>query len=213
MKALRQNRVEAFTRIELLVVVAVVALMATLVLPGLVRMKQKRWRIQCTNNLKQMGLAFRTFAIDHDGELPAQVYMKRIEKAGGKGSVEACRIFQVMSHEMSTPNVLACPADTRVPASVLGPGFSNTNLSYFVSLSTVETYPSMLLCGDRNLTNGLPVENGILVLPPNRPIGWTHGMHFPQGNLGLADGSVQGWTSSRLLGLTAGGITNCLAMP
>jgi hypothetical protein len=71
----------------------------------------------------------------------------------------------------------------------------------------------MLLCADRNLTNGLPIKNGILELPPGRLIGWTYGMHFPQGNVALADGSVQGWTSSHLQGLTGGGITNRLAMP
>jgi prepilin-type processing-associated H-X9-DG protein len=213
MKGLRKTRVTAFTRIELLVVLVVVALMAALVLPGLERVKQKRWRIQCTDNLKQIGMAFRTFAIDHDGELPAQVYMKRMGTAGGNRSVEAWRIFQVMSNEMSTPNVLICPADTRVPASILGPGFSNTNLSYFVSLDAAETFPSMFLCGDRNLTNGLPVENGILVLTTNRPFGWTHELHNGQGNVALADGSVQGWTSSRLQGLLGGGITDRLAMP
>ena len=118
-----------------------------------------------------------------------------------------------MSNEMSTPNVLICPADIRVPAKDLGLAFSNSNLSYFVSLEAAESFPSMVLFGDRNLTNGLPIENGILELPPDRPIGWTHGLHFPQGNLGLADGSVQGWTSSRLQGLAGSGITNRLAMP
>lgn len=212
MKALRKTRVTAFTRIELLVVLLVVALMAVLVLPGLERVKQKRWRIQCTDNLKQIGMAFRTFAINQDGSLPVQAFAKPMETLWRNKSVEAFRIFQVMSNEMSTPKVLICPADVRVPAIDLGLGFSNTNLSYFVGLDATEVYPSMWLCGDRNVTNGLPVENGILELPPNRPIGWTHGMHFPQGNVGLADGSVQGWTSSRLQGLT-GGITNRLAMP
>ena len=45
--------------------------------------------------------------------------------------------------------------------------------------------------GDRNLTNGLPITEGILLLVPNRPIGWTQGLHYPQGNIALADGSVQ----------------------
>jgi competence protein ComGC len=126
MKGLSKTRLTAFTRIELLVVLFVFALMALLVLPGIARAKQKRWRIQCTNNLKQMGLTFRTFAIDHDGALPPQVYTNQMEIPGHSGSVGASRIFQAMSNEMSTPNVLICPADTRVPAKDLGLGFSNT---------------------------------------------------------------------------------------
>ena len=118
---------------------------------------------------------------------------------------------------LSNPKLLVCPADTRVPAKDLGPGFSNTNLSYFVGLDADETYPQMFLYGDRNLTNSLPLQHGILVLVPNRPVGWTHELHNGQGNIALADGSVQGWTSSHLsqamVGPLVTSITNRLAMP
>jgi prepilin-type processing-associated H-X9-DG protein len=122
-----------------------------------------------------------------------------------------------LSNDLGDPKILVCPADTRVPAKDLGPGFSNANLSYFVGLDAEETYPSMFLYGDRNLTNGLPIQDGILVLMPNRPLGWTRELHDRQGNVALADGSVQGWTSSRLGSGTVGplvaGMTNRLAMP
>jgi prepilin-type processing-associated H-X9-DG protein len=70
----------------------------------------------------------------------------------------------------------------------------------------------MFLAGDRNLTNGLPLQEGVLVLTPNRRVGWTHELHDRQGNIAMADGSVQGWANSRLLGFGVG-ITNRLAMP
>jgi prepilin-type processing-associated H-X9-DG protein len=114
-----------------------------------------------------------------------------------------------MSNEMSTPHVLICPADKRVRAGGLGAVFSNTNLSYFVGLDAVETYPSMFLCGDRNIINGLPVENGILVLATNRPFSWTPELHNGQVNVGLADGSVHQFVSGRLIG----GTGERLAMP
>ena len=207
MKRSRNITLEAFTLVELFVIVGVIALMVALVLPGMARAKQKAMRIQCTNNLKQLGLASKTWVI---GGMATRS-TNRLAGLGRITSGEAFRYFQVVSNEMGTPKLLVCPADTRVPAKDLGPGFSNANLSYFVGLDAEETYPSMFLYGDRNLTNGLPIQEGILYLPPNRPVGFTHELHDRQGNIALADGSVQGWTSSRLSSAT--GMTNRLAMP
>ena len=205
---------KAFTRVELVVVVAVVAVMAAVFLPAMQLGKQKQRRMQCTDNLKQLGLAFRTWGINGSDESSTQVSTNREGLPGRRTNMEAFRYFQVTSNELRSPKLLVCPADVRVPAKDFGPGFSNTNLSYFVNLDAEETYPQMFLCGDRNLTNGLPIQEGILLLTPDRPIGFTHELHNGQGNVALADGSVQGWTSSRLSSAVVGlGITNRLAMP
>jgi type II secretory pathway pseudopilin PulG len=210
-RRLNQNA-EAFTRVELIVVFGVIALMAAFVLAGIPRMKQKARRIQCTDNLKQLGLAYRTWAIDNATESSPQVTKNRQGAHGPLSSMEAFRNFQAISNIVGSPKVLVCPADTRVPAADFGLGFSNTNLSYFARLDAEETSPQTFLYGDRNLTNGLPVQDGVLLLVPNRPLGWTHGLHYPQGNIALGDGSVQGWASSHLPLLPAG-TTNRLAMP
>jgi prepilin-type processing-associated H-X9-DG protein len=217
MKQSRNITLEAFTLVELFVIVGVIALMVALVLPGMARAKQRAMRIQCTNNLKQLGLLFRTHAINGGSMLAPAASTNRETVVGGSTRSEVLRHFQVMSNELSTPKLLICPSDTRVAAKDFGLGFSITNLSYFLSLDAEETYPGMFLSGDRNLTNGLPIQNGILVLPPNRPVGFTHELHNGQGNIALADGSVQGWTSSRLSSAVVGppgiGMTNRLAMP
>jgi prepilin-type N-terminal cleavage/methylation domain-containing protein len=59
-----------FSLVELLVVVAIVALLAALLLPGLSRAREYAYFTSCKNSLRQLGIGFLVFAADQRGRMP-----------------------------------------------------------------------------------------------------------------------------------------------
>jgi prepilin-type N-terminal cleavage/methylation domain-containing protein len=68
-----EKRPTAFTFIELLVVMAVIAILAALLLPALAGTTEGSLRTQCLNNLRQLGIGMTLYANDnHDTLIPAK---------------------------------------------------------------------------------------------------------------------------------------------
>ena len=209
MKAVRiKGRYQAFTLIELLCVIAVIAILASLLLPALSQAKARAKRIGCINHLRQVGIGFQNFAHDHNGLFPMAVPISQ----GGSEEFTTTRYqvtgdlffsfrhFQALSNELITPKVLACPADTREAAASFI-SFNNKNLSYFIGLKADYSRPHSILAGDRNLTNDYANMPTLLRPQINRGWRWTSELHQFKGNLLFADVHVEEKSSKTLSGV------------
>jgi hypothetical protein len=107
-----------------------------LLLPPLSVVKKGAFRVNCANNLKQVGTAFRLWAGDYGERFPFNVPVKdggtlEFSAPGPDGfDSNAWRHFQVLSNELNTPKILVCPSD---PANSMAVDFLHlgvTNVSY-----------------------------------------------------------------------------------
>jgi hypothetical protein len=220
----QKNR--ALMLVEVLVVIVVLVVLAFLFLyrPFLHRRPVNRhnpapyYRINCVNNLKQIGLAYRIWAGDHNNKYPMEA------SATNGGTMElvddgenASLNYLVMSNELNTPKILWCAADKdHTRATNFTTDFNNSKISYFVGLDADQTDPQAFLSGDDNFEiDGVPAKSGLLELSRSSPISWTAARHKFVGNIGLADGSVwQTDEKSLVQKFQATGLTtNRLAIP
>jgi prepilin-type processing-associated H-X9-DG protein len=210
---LPKNTRGSFSLRDALFTVIVVVILIVVLAPARVR---DHPTLSCSSRMKQIGLAFQIWAGDNDGHFPMAAYTNAIGDPAFTNSADAFRYFQAMSNEISSPKILICPADKeRTAATNFTSDLNSTRISYFVGLNADEAFPQSFLAGDRNLTNGRPLKHGVLALTPDQPAGWTEKIHNQAGNVALADGSVQQFTSSAVNQFVrdAKNLTNYLLMP
>jgi len=179
-------------------VLATLVVLAGLLVPHLIVSRERATRLNCVDQLKELGLATRMWSNEHDKSFAWQVSTNDRGSLEFAGSTNVRQLLVPMSAHLKSPRILACPSDkARTPAYSMAT-LSNTNISYFLGLDVSEDHPEMLLFGDRNMECAGKANNGVVVVASETPVTWGREMHNRAGNIGLVDGSVQQMTDAGL---------------
>ncbi|MGL6095997.1 MAG: DUF1559 domain-containing protein [Fimbriiglobus sp.] len=165
-------RRKGFTLIELLVVIAIIAILIGLLLPAVKKVREAAARMQCTNNLKQIGLACHSFESAFGFFPPA-----RLDAAPG---------FPVTEFGVPAP---ATGTIQHGPGTLILPYIEQDNL--------YRTYNFSLTFSDPGNANAIRTQVKTFVCPSTPDANRLDTGNSPTGVANLSGGMVRSWESLR----------------
>ena len=150
---------KAFTLVELLVVVAIFALLMAVLLPSLRKAKAAAKSVICKNRLKQLALSWNVYLFDHDGRLYQGVnadheyggwtglnYFGYPESLWPNRPLNAYVGLEQKHEEKKTAELFACPSDK---GGVWNAGYAITEKAFHVWGTSYRT--NMFLIGQNSI--------------------------------------------------------------
>jgi len=165
-------RKRGFTLMELMAVIAIIGVLASILLPALARARENARRNSCANNLMQLGMALHMFADENGGKMPW---------SGGKGNAEC--LIDLRQSCVPLNILFVCPSDPEAKDDTTEPW--STELDVINSLRTSYDYL------------GAYTTEPIAVPPPELPL-----PRWPlMWDLGVGKGSFDGKVPDRMRNL------------
>jgi prepilin-type processing-associated H-X9-DG protein len=188
---------------ERAVVIAIIAILAAMLLPALASAKQKAFRIQCTSQMKQLGVGFTLFTGDQNDKYPPAAYSTGgyqyqlswddyLSKYIGGTTTDAELLVGVSS--AGIPKIIKCPAD-RIEISIPWASFGQRRTYSMNGSDSVAIQPNGGVVLPSTPTHGVGtyLYSSSGALPPWEPPGFKSSVvRDPAGTILLVEQSEGG---------------------
>ncbi len=144
-----------FTLIELLTVIAIIAILAGMMLPAIGRARVTAKQTECLNNMSQLGKAEAMFAVDHKQRITPSNALSQGSGDAGRYYTYPAALYTYLGREVEA---FKCPdddveADSAVTFYNDGNTFNMRRLSFMPNTNGVHNYGVTAFSGCRNLSS------------------------------------------------------------